>query len=86
MTKSTSQSYRFPEAAVETDEKPRDVLTDTLRQGAQDMLARAIVEEVDAYLTQRAGLVDSEGHRQVVRKGYLPERKIMTGLGPVEVQ
>ena len=28
----------------------------------------------------------SSGHRQVVRNGYLPERTITTGIGPVEVE
>ena len=86
MTKSTSQSYVFPEAVDAPDEAPRDVLTEKLREGAQQMLAKAIGDEVDSYLARRAGLVDEEGHRQVVRNGYLPQRKIMTGLGAVEVQ
>ena len=86
MQKRTSESYRFPEAAVETGEKARDVLTETLREGARDMLAKAIREEVDAFVRQRSDLIDEHGHRQVVRNGYLPERRIMTGLGPVEVQ
>ncbi|MDP7105319.1 MAG: IS256 family transposase [SAR202 cluster bacterium] len=86
MTKSTSESYRFPEAADASDEKPRDVLTEKLREGAQQMLARAIGEEVEAYVSARTCLVDDDGRQQVVRNGYLPQRKIMTGLGPVEVQ
>ena len=66
--------------------KPRDVLTDILRQGAQQMLAAAIENEVAEYVARYAPLRDAEGHRLVVRNGCLPARKIQTGLGPVEVQ
>ena len=66
--------------------QPRDVLSDILRQGAQQMLATAIENEVAEYLGCHAQARDSEGHRLVVRNGYLPTRKIQTGLGLVEVQ
>jgi len=65
---------------------PRDVLTDILRQGAQEMLAAAIENEVAEYVDRHARVCDGEGHRLVVRNGYLPARKIQTGLGLVEVQ
>ncbi|MCX5643990.1 MAG: transposase, partial [Phycisphaerae bacterium] len=65
---------------------PRDVLTDILRQGAQPMLAAAIENEVAEYVNRRAPARDGEGHRLVVRNGYLPARKIQTGLGLVAVQ
>jgi putative transposase len=66
--------------------KPRDVLSDILRQGAQQMLAAAIENEVTEYIGCHAGLRDDEGQRLVVRNGYLPARQIQTGLGLVEVQ
>jgi putative transposase len=66
--------------------RPRDVLTDILRQGAQEMLAAAIENEVAEYIDRHAGLRDDQGHRLVVRNGRLPGRQIQTGLGLVEVQ
>lgn len=66
--------------------KPRDVLTDILRQGAQEMLAAAIENEVAEYIGGHAQVRDDQGHRLVVRNGYLPARQIQTGLGLVEVQ
>jgi putative transposase len=66
--------------------RPRDVLTDLLRQGAQEMLATAIENEVAEYIARHAALRDNEGHRLVVRNGRLPARQIQTGLGLVEVQ
>jgi putative transposase len=64
----------------------QDVLTDLLRQGAKQLLAQAIQAEVSAYLADRFHLRDEAGHRQVVRNGSLPERTVLTGIGPVEVQ
>jgi transposase-like protein len=62
------------------------VLTEVLRQGAQQLLARAVEEEVTTYLQQRAHVTDEQGRQAVVRNGYLPERNILTGLGPVPVK
>jgi putative transposase len=66
--------------------RPRDVLSDILRQGAQEMLASAIENEVAEYIERHAALRDDQGHRLVVRNGRLPARQIQTGLGLVEVQ
>jgi transposase-like protein len=62
-----------------------DALSSVLREGAQRMLAQAIEAEVESYLSDRAGLVNEAGHRQVVRNGYLPQRTIITGIGPIDV-
>jgi len=86
MTESTTQSYRFPGSPIAQGDEPRDVLTQILRNGAQDMLAKAVHDEVTLFLAERADLVDEEGHQLVVRNGYLPQRQIMTGIGAVEVQ
>jgi putative transposase len=66
--------------------RSRDVLTDILRQGAQEMLATAIENEVAKYIERHAALRDDQGHRLVVRNGRLPARQIQTGLGLVDVQ
>ena len=63
----------------------RDVLTSILREGAQQLLAKAIEMEVAEWLEARQQL-DAQGRRQVVRNGYLPERTIVTGLGEVAVK
>ena len=64
----------------------RDVMTEILRAGAQKMLAQMIEQEVDDWLAERSSLQDKDGRRQVVRNGFLPERKIVTGVGRVEVR
>ena len=86
MTESTSQPYCFPESSTAAGGQPGDVLTQILRNGAQDMLAKAVRDEVSVYLAERSDLVDEQSHQLVVRNGYLPQRKIMTGIGAVEVQ
>jgi len=63
----------------------RDVLTSILREGAQQLLAKAVEMEVAEWLKARQQL-DAQGRRQVVRNGYLPERTIVTGLGEVAVK
>lgn len=64
----------------------QDVLTEVLRNGARDMLARAIEAEVAAWIDEHAHVKDESGRRQVVRNGSHPERTILTGLGPIEVK
>jgi transposase-like protein len=64
----------------------RDALTDVLREGAQRLLAQAIEAEVADWIDGHADLRDERGLRQVVRNGHLPEREVLTGIGPVPVR
>ena len=86
MKQGSTESYPFPLRWLDGSDRPRDVLTEILRQGAQNMLGQAVRDEVARYLAERADLVDDQGHQQVVRNGYLPQRPVMTGIGSVEVQ
>lgn len=63
-----------------------DVLTSVLRQGAQQLLGKAIEAEVSEFLAQYESLKGESGHKEVVRNGYLPERLIQTGIGDVQVK
>src|SRR5437773_5829732 len=63
-----------------------DVLADILRHGAERMLAQAVNAEVADWLSVHAQHRDGRGRQQVVRNGYMPQRTILTGLGPVEVE
>ena len=38
------------------------------------------------WIEQRSQVRDEQGRRQVVRNGYLPERKLITGLGEIQVR
>lgn len=63
-----------------------DPLTEVLRGGARALLAHAVEAEVAAFLGDHAEAVGEDGRRRLVRHGHLPEREIMTGIGPVAVR
>ena len=63
-----------------------DPLTEVLRNGARTLLAQAVEAEVAEFLAAHAALESADGRRRVVRHGHLPERTIMTGIGPVAVR
>ena len=63
-----------------------DPLTEVLRSGARSLLAQAVEAEVAAFLAGHADMRTDDGHQRVVRHGHLPEREIMTGIGPVAVR
>jgi putative transposase len=63
-----------------------DQLTDVLRNGACALLAQAVEAEVADFLGRYSDLKTSQGHRRIVRHGHLPEREVMTGIGPVAVR
>ena len=63
-----------------------DQLTAVLRDGAKALLAKAIEAEVADFLAKHADLETEDGRNRVVRHGHLPEREIMTGIGPVVVR
>ena len=69
-----------------TPVQEEDPLTELLRMGSQKLIAGAVEAEFAELLSQYAGRVDGQGRRAVVRNGYLPEREIQTGIGPVKVR
>jgi putative transposase len=64
----------------------RAILDQLVRRGAQEMLQKAIEAEVQEFVHQHGERRDDQGHRLVVRNGYKPTRKIITGAGALEVQ
>jgi putative transposase len=63
-----------------------DPLTEVLRNGARTLLARAVEAEVATLLERHVDEVTDDGRRRLVRHGHLPEREIVTGIGPVAVR
>ncbi len=63
-----------------------DPLTELLRIGARKLITDAVEVELQQLLSQYASFRNEQGHQQVVRNGYLPEREIQTGIGPVTVR
>jgi putative transposase len=56
------------------------------RNGAQALLAQAVEAEVATLLGRYANESTDDGRQRLVRHGYLPEREIMTGIGPIAVR
>src|SRR6266436_4017714 len=63
-----------------------DSLTEILRSGARALLTQAVEAEVAEFLAKHADLKTATGQQRVVRHGHLPQREIMTGIGPVTVR
>ena len=63
-----------------------DSLTEILRNGAHALLTQAVEMEVANFLGRYCDLKTKAGRQRVVRHGHLPEREIMTGIGPVAVR
>ncbi len=64
----------------------KDSLTDLLKTGARRLLLEAVEVELGDFLFEFKELMDDAGRQAVVRNGYLPEREILTGIGPVKVK
>ncbi len=63
-----------------------DPLTEVLRNGARALLSQAVEAEVAALLNHHADQLTDDGRRRLVRHGHLPEREIVTGIGPIAVR
>jgi putative transposase len=63
-----------------------DPLTEVLRNGARALLSQAVEAEVATLLNRHADKLTDDGRQRLVRHGHLPEREIVTGIGPVAVR
>lgn len=79
MTKSTLQVLPEPVEAT-------DPLHDLLRTGAQQLIASAVEAELAVMLAQLYDRRLDDGRLAVVRNGFLPERRIQTGIGDVSIK
>ena len=80
MADSTLRTLSQPEPQV------ADPLHELLRQGARDLIAKAVEAELATFLAQYADQRLDDGRQAVVRNGYLPERTVQTGIGDVEIK
>ena len=70
--------------------RPEEVLVgssldEVVRQGAQELLQKAVEAEVELFTERYQYLMDDQGRRQVVRNGHKPARSILTGAGALKV-
>jgi putative transposase len=72
--------------AAETEMKGPFGLDELIQQGARQVIHQAIEAELAALLEQYSKVKTLDGRRAIVRNGYLPEREVVTAIGPVPVQ
>lgn len=60
-------------------------LDDLIHRGARQVIQQAIEAELAQLLDQYENVTTLTGSRAVVRNGYLPEREVLTAIGPVAV-
>lgn len=70
---------------VQINTPAEDALGELLKQGAQQLLSKAIEAELAELLSKYESL-QVGGKRAVVRNGHLPARSIQTGLGDIAVK
>ena len=63
-----------------------DPLTELLRSRARRLIEAGVRAELEEHLSSFGHEKLPVGRRRVVRNGRLPERKILTGLGEVDVR
>ena len=63
-----------------------DPLTDLVRDGARQLIRQAVEAELAALLERHAAEKLEDGRARLVRHGHLPEREVLTGIGPVAVK
>ena len=80
MKKCTASCSYSPETII------KDALTELLRNGARDLIAKAVEAELETLLGECSSLRLQDGRAAVVRNGYLPGRTVQTGIGDVEVR
>ena len=68
------------------DGKERWPLDEVLRQGARQMLVKAVEAEVAAYIEAHQHDVGEDGRRLVVRNGHARQRTIVSGAGQLKIQ
>ena len=67
-------------------EADADPLTELLRVGARQLIHQAVEAELQELLAEHSERRTVDGKAGVVRNGYLPERDLQTGVGPVTVR
>ena len=62
------------------------MLEQVARQWAQKMLQLAFENEVQEFILKHSNLKGENGKRVVAKNGYMPQREIVTGIGPLPIK
>ena len=68
------------------EENSWSVLEQVARQGAQKMLQLALENEVEEFIQKHSSLKGENGNKVVTKNGFMPEREILTGMGPLPIK
>ena len=63
-----------------------DAFTAVIRDGARKLIEQAIHAELATLMSAFSGERLMDGRARLVRHGHLPEREVMTGIGPIPVK
>jgi putative transposase len=61
-------------------------LEEIAREGARMMLQQALENEIDEYIEQFKHIRNEQQRRMIVRNGYVRERAVQTGMGPISLR
>ena len=67
------------------EESTWSVLEQVAREGARKMLQLALENEVEEFVQKHSNLTDEDGRKVVAKNGYMPQRNIVTGMGPLTI-
>jgi putative transposase len=68
------------------EESTWSVLEQVAREGARKMLQLALENEVEEFAQKYSTLRDESGRKVVAKNGYMPQRDIVTGMGPLSIK
>jgi len=80
------EKYSQEVAFIKDKAKAKSVLEEVIIEGARKMLKLALENEVEEFITKHSNLVDEDGKKIVSRNGYMPQREILTGIGPLTIK
>lgn len=80
MTQDNVIDLKKPESVI------NDPITEVLRNGARKLLAQALEAEIEVFINQYTDLKDDQARRRIVRNGFMPDRKIQSGIGSIPVK
>lgn len=72
--------------AVSPEHEMGVTLDDLVRRGARQVIQQAIETELAELLVSCVNVRTLQGKQAVVRNGYLPQRELLTGAGPIAVK
>ncbi len=68
------------------EENTWSVLEQVAREGARKMLHVALENEVAEFIEKHSHLSDGNGRKAVRKNGFMPERDLITGMGPITIK